>query len=215
MCGSASVTTPLRQESPRAVARPRTPLISLDLVVEAATHILETEGLHALSLRALGAKLNVNSASLYHHFANKEEILLAVARAALREITLPPMGEDWANWICENSIAYRRTLVKKPFLLELILSGIRPRTVAYAMTDAKLIEAGVADQLRPEFLVALDCAVIGSALVSIHAAQISNTPQETHFDHEDILRHTIQLLVRDMIAQSQKIERSRKHINRH
>ena len=195
------------------MARPRTPLISLDLVVEAATGILESEGLHALSLRALGGRLNVNSASLYHHFANKEQILLAVARAALREIVLRPLTDDWASWLCECAVAYRRVLVKKPYLLELILGGIRPHTVAYAVSDAKLVEAGIPDDLRPELLIALDTAVIGSALVSINAAHIAGAEGGLHFDHEAILRCTIQLMVRELIAQSQQRDRARKDTN--
>jgi len=185
------------------VARPKVPLISPGLVVEAATAILEVEGLHALSLRHLGTRLRVNSASLYHHFASKEDILLAVARAALREITLPPLDADWEGWICENAVAYRRLLVRKPFLLSLIQSGIRPHTLAYAVADAKLVEAGVSDELRPEFLLALDSAVIGSALVSIHAAHLGGAPDTLRFDHEAMLRGTIRHLVAAMIEQAQ------------
>lgn len=184
------------------MARPRTPLISLDRVVEAATRILETEGLHALSLRALGARMGVNSASLYHHFASKDDILLAVARTALREIVLPPISDDWATWLCDNAVAYRRVLVKKPYLLDLILHGIRPRTLAYTQSEARLIDAGVPDDLRPEFLIALDSAVIGSALVSIDAE--AGSDGQPHFDHEAILRSTIQLMVRELMEQAMR-----------
>lgn len=189
---------------PHAVARPQKPLISRDLVVDAATKIIASEGLDALSLRALGARLNVNSASLYHHFVKKEDILMAVARAALREIDPRPLTESWQDWICDNAVAYRRLLVRKPFLLSLILSGIRPRTGAYAISDAKLQEAGVPQDLRAEFLVALDCAVIGSALVSMEAARIDGAETGTHFNHEAILRRTIQLLLTEMTEQAEK-----------
>lgn len=190
------------------MARPQKPLILRDLVVEAATQIIVSEGLDALSLRALGARLNVNFASLYHHFAKKEDILMAVARAALREIELPPVTENWQDWICNNAVAYRRLLVKKPFLLSLILSGIRPRTGAYAISDAKLLEAGVPDDLRAEFLIALDCTVIGSALVSMNSAHIEGARNGTYFDHEAILRSTIQLLLDKMIEESGKCARA-------
>src|SRR3546814_2117381 len=83
--------------NPSGMARPRTPLIAKDAVIAAATKVLEKEGAKALTLRRLAADLNVNSASLYHHFENKEEILLAVVRAALRGLRLPPLAEAWQD----------------------------------------------------------------------------------------------------------------------
>jgi AcrR family transcriptional regulator len=189
------------------VARPKKPLISLERVIEAATRILETEGIEALSLRNLSARMNVNSASLYHHFANKDEILLSVVRTALRDAQLPPLSDHWENWICENAVAYRRLLIKKPFLVPLILSGIRPHTMAYAISDAKLAETSIPDELRHEFLIMLDNAVIGSALISIKAPQFNGGVDHTFFDHEQLLRGTVKFMINDMVEQFRKGKR--------
>lgn len=189
------------------MARPKKPLISFDLVVEAATRILESEGADALSLRNLGAQLNVNSASLYHHFANKDEILMAVVRTALRDAELPPLAEHWEDWIAENAVQYRRLLIRKPFLVPLILSGIRPHTMAYAISDAKLADTQIPDELRHEFLITLDNAVIGSALISIRAPQFNGGVGETFFDHEQLLRRTVRMMIGDMTEQFRKSRR--------
>ena len=48
-------------------------------IVEAALEIIDDEGLDALNMRRLAAAVGVKPMSLYHHVANKEAILDAVA----------------------------------------------------------------------------------------------------------------------------------------
>lgn len=179
------------------MARPKEALISPEVVVRTALRIMEQEGLEALSLRRLGAELKINGTSLYHHFANKDEILMAAARHALREIEFSPLADDWESWIADNAVSYRRLLVARPYLIPLMLNGIRPRTLATAVTEAKLTEAGVPAEAQPEIIYALDTAAVGSALVSI--AQNKDKSQTIKFDHERILRRTIGVLLQSLV----------------
>lgn len=48
-------------------------------VVERALTVLDTWGLADLTMRRLGAELGVQPSALYHHFANKQTLLAAVA----------------------------------------------------------------------------------------------------------------------------------------
>ena len=48
-------------------------------VVERAIVVLDTYGLADLTMRRLGAELGVQPSALYHHFANKQSLLAAVA----------------------------------------------------------------------------------------------------------------------------------------
>jgi AcrR family transcriptional regulator len=59
--------------------RPLTPLISRRLAVETALQIIDEEGYETFSLEKLARRLNVKSPSLYHHFANKTDLLRATA----------------------------------------------------------------------------------------------------------------------------------------
>ena len=183
------------------MARPKAPLISVDSVIAAAIELLAADGYQQFSLRGLGAKLNVNSASLYHHFRNKEDILVAAVRYALRDIALPPLTDNWHDFICESSIRYRRLLVSKPFLVPIMLSGIRPTTKAYTIVEAKLGEAGIPPKWRPEILHTLDNTVVASAAVSINAPIINSGSSQTYLDHEALLRSTLRLLIHEMEAQ--------------
>jgi AcrR family transcriptional regulator len=57
----------------------RTDALSRELIVETATRILDTEGEDALTLRALTVRLSTGYGALYHHVANKDDLLAAAA----------------------------------------------------------------------------------------------------------------------------------------
>lgn len=67
--------------TPRA-ARPR-PALSHAQVVETALTILARVGLPDLTMRAIGTELGVQQSALYHHIANKQAMLGAVADAII------------------------------------------------------------------------------------------------------------------------------------
>ncbi len=56
-------------------------------LVAAARTILEKDGIEALSLRAVARAVGVSPAAPYHHFADKDALLAAVAAQGFRELT--------------------------------------------------------------------------------------------------------------------------------
>jgi len=66
-------------------------------VVEHAVELLDTHGLAALTMRRLGAELGVQASAIYHHFANKQSLLAAVAEEILRRGRRPRTSDadDW------------------------------------------------------------------------------------------------------------------------
>ena len=52
--------------------------------------------------------------ALYHHFANKEEILDGIIDLVFSEIDLPPADGDWRAAIRHRAIAARRVLSTSP-----------------------------------------------------------------------------------------------------
>ena len=62
-------------------------------VVEAATAILDNYGIADLTMRRLARELNVSPGALYWHFANKQQLLGAVA-----DRILEPAATDDAAW---------------------------------------------------------------------------------------------------------------------
>ncbi|MFJ9604841.1 TetR/AcrR family transcriptional regulator [Kitasatospora sp. NPDC101176] len=74
------------------MARPRTPLLSRELIVAAALRLIDAEGLAALSTRRLATELSVSGPSLYNHVATKDELLDAVVDSVIGEVDLSMFG---------------------------------------------------------------------------------------------------------------------------
>lgn len=56
-----------------------------DDIVDAAARLIKQQGVHAASISGIIAASHASAGSIYHHFANKNEIVLAVARSRLAE----------------------------------------------------------------------------------------------------------------------------------
>jgi AcrR family transcriptional regulator len=151
------------------VARPKIPLISKREVVAKALEILDAEGMEALSIRRLGTELNINGASLYHHFANKDEILIAVARAVIREMSVPPVGDDPIEWIVHISRSQRRVLLKHPQAIPLLSRGyLRITTLpAYETTTTLLASIGMSKAGLRVLLEAIEALIVGNVIVAL------------------------------------------------
>jgi len=53
-------------------------------LVDAAVRVIQTDGVQALTLRGVGARLGVSRTALYRHFASKEALLARVAAEGFR-----------------------------------------------------------------------------------------------------------------------------------
>jgi TetR/AcrR family transcriptional regulator, tetracycline repressor protein len=74
------------------MATTREPLTRLR-IVELALEIIDTEGLDALNMRRLAGAAGVKPMSLYHHYPNKEAILLAIAES----VSAAALGDSAAS----------------------------------------------------------------------------------------------------------------------
>jgi len=54
-----------------------------DQILQAAAHIFRQKGFHASSMQAIASAVDLQKATLYHHIASKQEILLALLDLAL------------------------------------------------------------------------------------------------------------------------------------
>ncbi|QIK71483.1 TetR/AcrR family transcriptional regulator [Propioniciclava coleopterorum] len=103
-----------------------------DHIVDAATALIRRDGVRAASIAKIIAASESSAGSVYHHFANKNEIVLAVARKALVE----PL---------EATLAAQEGQALSPGTLLRLLSG----AVVDGTVDSSLIVqlwAGAADE---------------------------------------------------------------------
>lgn len=164
------------------LARPKVPLISKRRALQVALEIIDSEGIEALSIRRLAEKLNVNGASLYHHFENKEEIVVGAAKLALEAVRTPQThDEPWRVWILRNARRLREAFRDHPDLVPVMLRR-EPLGIGASQMDATvalLEEENVPTGAIVPMLEALELYAIGSAL---HEASADNS--DSGSDHD-------------------------------
>lgn len=104
------------------VGRPRSGAERLhrEAVLAAAVKLADTEGLGALSMRAVARHLGVEAMSLYHHVANKEALLDGMVDSVFAEFHAPVPGADWRSELRERSVTARDALKRHPWAVGLM-----------------------------------------------------------------------------------------------
>ncbi|HVX53104.1 TetR/AcrR family transcriptional regulator C-terminal domain-containing protein [Nocardioides sp.] len=155
-------------------------------VVAKAIEVLDDYGLADLTMRRLGAELGVRPSALYHHFADKQTLLAAVADELLARANWPATGEwaDRAAAICatlrDQLLAYRDGAELVATVHSFGLGARQP----YELLVAALAEGGVGG-LAPQAARTLLHFVYGHAvdeqthLQAAAAGAIDDDPRES------------------------------------
>lgn len=69
--------------------KPRADGLTIERIVEEAVALVDAEGLDALTVRRLAARLGTGSATLYRHVASLDELLVLLVDHVLGEVDLP------------------------------------------------------------------------------------------------------------------------------
>ncbi|MFS3130108.1 TetR/AcrR family transcriptional regulator C-terminal domain-containing protein [Nocardioides sp. Bht2] len=80
-------------------------------VVTRALDVLDAHGLADLTMRRLGKELGVQPSALYHHFANKQSLLAAVADEILTRGARPVTAERWQEQVFAICTTLRDSLL--------------------------------------------------------------------------------------------------------
>lgn len=119
-----------KQPYPSVWARPQRPRreqppLSREQIVTAALELLDAEGIDALSMRKLGARLNAGATSMYTHVANKDELIELVVDEVYGEVEAPSAddsagADDPAGWrtaITRCAHSMRAALLRHPWIV--------------------------------------------------------------------------------------------------
>lgn len=88
--------------------------LSRERIIKQSLALIEEKGLGAFSLRKLAASLQCEAMSLYHHFANKDAILNAVADSLIGEISLPDINTPPQEQLKAIARDWRRLALSYP-----------------------------------------------------------------------------------------------------
>ena len=152
------------------MARPRQVLLTRQRIVEAASALVDAEGLDALSMRRLATELGVQGPSLYNHFGTKAEIVDAVADTVVEQVDVSAFGtHDWPEALRLWAKSYHAALAAHPNIVPVLARGPGRRPAALAMAEAvygALIEAGWSEARATHIGALMRYLVTGSAIGS-------------------------------------------------
>lgn len=170
------------------MGRPKAPLIERGAALDAALAIIDEHGVEGFSIRRLADELGVNGASLYHHFKNKDAILVEATERAIRRtpmVILDVPDQDWRSLLLSGSTQLLDLLLSHPTLLPIIIKrramGMANRTLD--VVTGRLVEAGVPEGSIYPMYEALERFVIGWATREISGGVITGGSDDEPTPH--------------------------------
>ncbi|MET0425952.1 MAG: TetR/AcrR family transcriptional regulator C-terminal domain-containing protein [Actinoplanes sp.] len=176
-----------------------------ETVVTEALDLLDEVGLDAVSTRQLAKRLGVEQPSLYWHFRKKEELISAMAEAAMEPhatAPLPAPTDDWREWFLDNTRSFRRTLLQRRDGARLH-AGLPPGAadldrIAHKM--AFLIAAGLPEPDAQMAMLAASRFTVGSVLEEQADTGTDPAAGVPRIDHESAFEAGLALIL-DGLAQ--------------
>ncbi|MET8270317.1 TetR/AcrR family transcriptional regulator [Streptomyces sp. NPDC005134] len=148
-------TNPIPSVWARQQPAPDQPALSRAAIVREAIVMLDAEGIEALSMRKLGARLNAGATSLYRHVATKDELMELAVDEVAAEITVPspdvvrggPEADSpgWRAAATEAARSFRATALRHPWLSSVLgqagLAYLGPNLMSFSERLAALFTA--------------------------------------------------------------------------
>jgi len=147
-------------------ARPQEPL-TRERIVAAAIGIADAEGLAAVTMRRLGAALDREAMSLYHHVPSKEALLAALVDDLLARLVRESAGlehDDWRDTVRARCLAARSLMLRHPWAPALIAAQEETPAAAwpvYELLVGTLAGAGFDDDLSHRAVHSLGSMLFG------------------------------------------------------
>lgn len=153
---------------------PRRPALTRTRVLAAAIAVADAGGLDALTMRRVGAELDVEAMSLYKHVEGKDDILDGMVDTVIASIDVPEPGSDWREAMRRRATSARSVLLAHPWAIGLFEArGLASAvTVVYVDTILGCLrEGGFAAEDAAHAFFLLDTFVYGHVIQESTAAR--------------------------------------------
>ena len=115
---------------------PARPVLSRERVLDAAIALADAQGIEAVTMRRLADAVGAKPMSLYHHLANKEEVVDGMVDVVFAEIELPTPALGWKEAARLRARSARRVLIAHPWAVPLLESRRSPGPATLRHHDA-------------------------------------------------------------------------------
>ena len=194
------------------MGRPSEPLLSKELIVDAAMAIVDESGMEAMTTRAIARRLGVGQASLYNHISSRDELLDLLNARVLAGVDFSGLDHpDWTEAVYRGTLAFLAALQRHPNMMGVLATRparTDPSLTYYERMHERLRAAGLSAQDSARFLFAIDDYCIGAALNTEVDVEINNRQDKFPLVTEameagrpaDHHKATLRLLLNGLIA---------------
>ncbi len=116
---------PEQGDGDHSIPHRREPL-TRERILRAALHVMDAEGLEAVTMRRLGRELGVEAMSLYNHVKDKEAILDGILEVVMDDFEFPEETGDWEVDVRAGARAWRRLMIAHPTVIALFAESKHP-----------------------------------------------------------------------------------------
>ena len=142
--------------------------------VRAAIDLADAEGIEAVTVRSLGARMNVSATAVYRYFAEKESLLAAMRDELLGQVmSQVSFTGDPKNQILSLAHAYRQIARSHPCLSQLMLLTALTGTEANRvpqLVEGLLNQMGIHGALATRGYRQFESLVVGTTLFDYSGA---------------------------------------------
>ena len=146
---------------------PSRPRLSRESVLRGAVAVADAGGIGALTMRSLADALEVKPMSIYHHVANKDDVLDGIVDIVFSEIDLPAIGGDWHAEMRRRASSARAAMRRHPWAIGLVETRTSPGPATLKHHNAvigTLRQAGFSVEMTAHAFALIDAYVYGFAL---------------------------------------------------
>jgi AcrR family transcriptional regulator len=108
--------------------------LSRERIVEAALQLMDREGLDAVTMRRIAREVGVEAMSLYHHVADKDDLLDGICARVMTDFRIPEHDDrPWMERARHGAREWRRVLKSHPNVISLFAERSKPMTEVSAL----------------------------------------------------------------------------------
>ena len=169
-------------DRPERAARGPAPSLSRDQISTAAVTLADTQGIEAVSMRAVAAELGVGAASLYRYVARKDELIDLMVDAVMGSDLQFEIRGDWREDLRSFAHGLRALTLRHPWMAvpRAGLGNLGPNTArCYEQVLTAIDGLGVEIDEMLVMVETLDAFVRGRALEELSSKRPSGAPVST------------------------------------
>jgi len=165
-----------------ARSRPEAPSLTLETVVSAAVDVIDADGVGALTMRRLAARLGCSPMALYRHVATKQDLIRAIGEHYLADIELPDTdGMGWDEAIVAVVSVLHHAVLERAALVEIVAVQHVDAVAIFRAEEAilrALRSAGLSDRDAVRGLSVITSYTVGAT--QRRAEQRAGSPAAVH-----------------------------------